>query len=240
MRLSGMKVRGMLFVPLLGAATLPEHGFASRWDEARVALAGPVTGLPVAGVLGFVLLATPVAGQADPTLRSALAMAVLWALGVNFLNLLPAVPLDGGRVLSCLTASLPAVVRGGLAFAPIAGLAIVMLLARPGEMLIPGLLFVFVAAVLTRAMLRRQSVQAWMHALPNPLASLRASLRDVTHAVSGKAREDVDGGVAPTPLSGGQTVVVLAVYVVEAALLLAAASLCESYLGLFERLKDGG
>ena len=32
MRIIGLRVRGIMFVPLLGAATLPEHGFSTRWD----------------------------------------------------------------------------------------------------------------------------------------------------------------------------------------------------------------
>ncbi len=210
MRLSGMKVRGVVFVPLFGAATLPEHSFSSRSDEARVSLAGPATGLLTAGALALVLAAGPPSWLG----ADAVGVALLWALAVNLLNLVPMPPLDGGRVLACLCAGLPTVPRAVAVFAPIVVVAAVVLFVAAGSQtgLVAAGLFLFVSVSLARTSLRRQSFLDWMTRLPQPLASVRASLRDVTHGFTGRAREDVDGGVAPTPLTGAQAAVVVAVY----------------------------
>jgi Zn-dependent protease len=218
MKLVGIRVRGFLFVPLFGAATLPEHSFNSRWDEARVALAGPVSGLPTAGVIVLLLVTPPV----DWIGRGALGVALLWALGVNVLNLIPILPLDGGRVLASLTATLPRAARTTFAYLPIVALATVSVFVLQGNVLLGALVFVAFAVSVTRMTLRRQDFLGWMEGLPQPLAAVRTSLRDVTYAFSGGAREDLDGGVAVTPLSAGQTAVVLVAWGTAAALLLVA------------------
>jgi Zn-dependent protease len=219
MRLVGIKVRGFVFVPLLGAATLPEHSFPTRWDEARVTLAGPASGLPTAGVLALLALSE----HADWIGKRALGFALLSALAVNLLNLLPVLPLDGGRVLACLTAALPHPVRVAAAYLPIAALAIAARVYLPPPVFVGALIFLGIAVAMTRMTLRRQAFLGWMEALPQPLGAVRASLRDVTHGFTGRAREDADGGVAATPLSAGQIAAVIVIYAVEAALLFAAA-----------------
>lgn len=219
MRMVGMKLRGFLFLPLLGAATVPEHSFATRWNEARVTLAGPATGLPTAGAIVLLL----VAPTAEWIGRGALGLALLWALGVNLLNLVPVLPLDGGRVLTCLTAGLVRPLRLAATFAPIVLLAALAALFLEGAVLIGALVFLGLSVSLTRLNLRRQSFLAWMERLPQPLDAVRAALRDVTHGFSGKAREDADGGVAPTLLTPRQIGVVLVLYVAEAVALCVAA-----------------
>jgi Zn-dependent protease len=221
MRLCGMKVRGVVFVPLFGAATLPEHSFATRDVEARVSLAGPATGLFSAGVLAIVLVVGPPAWMGP----GAVGIALLWALAVNLLNLVPMPPLDGGRVLSCLCAGLPAAPRAVVAYVPIVAVGIVLVIAAWGSQaaIVAAGVFLAFAVSLTNTSLRRQSFLDWMGRLPQPLMAVRASLRDVTHGFTGRAREDVDGGVAPTPLTGGQMVAVVAMYAGLALALLAAA-----------------
>ncbi len=207
MRAVRMKVRGVLFLPAIGAATVPEHGFPSRWDEARVALAGPVTGIPVA-VVAVVLIRA--GAPPHPVL-----VGIVTALIVNLANLAPLMPLDGGRVLLCLTAGLPRRIRTALTFAPLVLVVAGLFAVYREPPALPLALLLAFSFVVTRLALRRQGFHSWMHALPLHVSSLRASLRDVTHAVSGAAREDVDGGVPAAPLTAGQAAAVIVIYIVE-------------------------
>lgn len=237
MRTVGVKLRGFLFLPLLGAATVPEHSFATRWNEARVTLAGPATGLPTAGAI-VALLVTPTGEWIG---RGALGLALLSALGVNLLNLVPVLPLDGGRILSCLTAGLPAALRLFAAFAPIVVLGALAALFLSGPVLVGALVFLGLSVSLTRLNLRRQSFLGWTQRLPQSLDAVRAALRDVTHGFSGRAREDADGGVAPTPLTPRQAGVVLALYAAEAVALFAAARVfLESCPWVLDPFRAGG
>jgi Zn-dependent protease len=235
MRLVGLRVRGFVFVPLFGAATLPEHSFSSRWDEARVALAGPASGLPTAGAIVLLVVAGP------EQYRGVLGVALLWALGVNVLNLIPVLPLDGGRMLATLTASLPPLARAAFAYVPIAVLTLLAVVLLQGNALLGALVFLGFAVSLTRITLRRQAFLGWMERLPQPLGAVRASLRDVTHAFSAGAREDVDGGVAVTPLTSAQVVLVVVAYVAVAGVLLAGAvAFLATCPWVLDDLKGGG
>jgi Zn-dependent protease len=237
MRVLGVGVRGVLFVPLLGGATVPEHSFRSRWDEARIALAGPVTALPTAGVL-FVVWKS---GVASPSLLPLIAAALAWTLLVNLLNLVPVIPLDGGRVLTCLAAGLPPVASAIVCIAPLVAVVGVLIFVLPDSVLIPAGIFVGIAFSITKMTLRRQAIHAWMRALPQSGDALRAALRDVTFGLTGRAREDADGGVAPTPLSVGQTFAVLGIYGAEILALFVAASLVvRAFPKLTEFLAGGG
>lgn len=126
-------------------------------------------------------------------------------------------------MLACLTAGLSRPLRFFAAFAPIALLAALAVRFLPGSVMIGALVFLGLSVSLTRLNLRRQTFLAWTERLPQSLDSVRSALRDVTHGFSGRAREDADGGVAPTPLTPKQIGVVLVLYVVEAVALFAAA-----------------
>ncbi len=97
MRRYGMPVKGVYFIPFLGAAAVAENSFPSRKAETWIALAGPLVGLATALVPFGLYLAT----------GSALAAAVAGWIGmVNLFNLLPINPLDGGRVMKSIASSL--------------------------------------------------------------------------------------------------------------------------------------
>ncbi|HET9594902.1 MAG TPA: site-2 protease family protein [Anaeromyxobacteraceae bacterium] len=96
MRRTGMKVRGLYFVPLLGALAVTEDAFTSRRQQAYVALNGPLWGSLAALAPAGLFLAT-----GDPMWGT---IAAFWAL-VNLFNLLPIAPLDGGRVLQAFAFS---------------------------------------------------------------------------------------------------------------------------------------
>jgi Zn-dependent protease len=108
MRRCGVKVRGIYFIPFLGGAAVHEAPIADRSAQAYVSLNGPLWGLylTLAVVVGF--YAT---GQRYPWLA---VVAAIFA-AVNLFNLLPIIPLDGGRTLSAIAFSVGS--RVGLASA---------------------------------------------------------------------------------------------------------------------------
>ncbi len=96
MRRTGMKVRGMYFIPFLGALAVTEDAFTSRRQQAYVALSGPIWGSALALVPAGLYLWTH-----DPLFA---AVASWWAL-INLFNLLPIAPLDGGRIMQAFAYS---------------------------------------------------------------------------------------------------------------------------------------
>jgi Zn-dependent protease len=92
-RRQGLPVSAPVFVPFLGAAILLREMPHNAWKEARLALAGPLL-----GSLGALLL-WGLALVYDSDLLLALAY---FGFFLNLFNLLPIVPLDGGRVVGAL------------------------------------------------------------------------------------------------------------------------------------------
>jgi Zn-dependent protease len=96
MKRRGMKTKGMYFIPLFGAAAVPGEDFPNREAENFVALMGPTVGLFLAGLSYLVFLIT-----ADIEFVAAAG----WLAMINLINLLPIMPLDGGRVLRSISFS---------------------------------------------------------------------------------------------------------------------------------------
>jgi Zn-dependent protease len=99
-RRAGLRVRGITLWMLGGVAQLEDEPASPR-DDLRVAIVGPAISLAVA--VGFGVAAVGLAALGVPTL----AVAVLGWLAVGnvalaVFNLIPAAPLDGGRVLRAL------------------------------------------------------------------------------------------------------------------------------------------
>ena len=96
MRLSGYRDLNVFFIPFLGAAATGRKDDATPWQRLFVYLAGPVPGL----ILGAVCIhyAFETAGEVQSWLIQFGALA----LALNFFNLLPFLPLDGGRVVETL------------------------------------------------------------------------------------------------------------------------------------------
>jgi Zn-dependent protease len=109
-RRQGLPVSAPVFIPFMGAAILLREMPHNAWREARMALAGPLV-----GALGAALcwsLAT--------AFHSDLLLALAYfGFFLNLFNLLPIVPLDGGRVVAALH---PAIWVVG--FAALAGLVV--------------------------------------------------------------------------------------------------------------------
>ncbi|HZY03164.1 MAG TPA: site-2 protease family protein [Anaeromyxobacteraceae bacterium] len=138
MRRSGMKVRGLYFVPFLGALAVAEDSFTSRRQQAYVALSGPIWGSVLALLPAGLWLWT---GAADWA-----AVAAWWAL-LNLFNLLPIAPLDGGRVMHAFAwsfssslglAASVAGLLGAVALGASLGLSLVWLVAGLGAMELAG------------------------------------------------------------------------------------------------------
>jgi Zn-dependent protease len=105
LRRQGVPASAPLFIPFLGAVVGMKQMPHDAWREARVALAGPILGsLGAAAVLGI--------GEAiDSDLLVALAVTGFF---LNLFNLLPIVPLDGGRAMAAVHPALWAVGLAGL------------------------------------------------------------------------------------------------------------------------------
>lgn len=97
MKRCGMRVKGMYFIPLLGAAAVADEEFPSRNDEVFIALMGPLWGLAFSAAI-----AVPYFVWEAPIW----AVMAAWMALINLFNLLPIVPLDGGRIFKSMAFSL--------------------------------------------------------------------------------------------------------------------------------------
>ena len=123
-RRQGLPVSAPVFIPFMGAAIILREMPHNAWREARMALAGPLV-----GSLGA-LLCWGLAVAYNSSLLLALAY---FGFFLNLFNLLPIVPLDGGRVVAALHPAIWIVgftaLAGLVYFAPNPILLIVLVLA---------------------------------------------------------------------------------------------------------------
>jgi len=103
LRREGIRASAPMFVPFLGAAIFSKSLGEDALAEARVGLAGPVLG--TAGAIACLALAEATGSD----LLRALAYVGFF---LNLFNLLPVVPLDGGRAMAAMA---PAMWLAGLA-----------------------------------------------------------------------------------------------------------------------------
>ena len=105
LRRQGVPASAPLFIPFLGAVVGMKQMPQDAWREARVALAGPLLGsLGAAAVWGL-------GAWLDSDLLRALAFTGFF---LNLFNLLPIVPLDGGRAVAAVHPALWALGLAGL------------------------------------------------------------------------------------------------------------------------------
>jgi Zn-dependent protease len=89
----GLPVSAPLFIPFLGALITLKQMPHNAWNEAKLAIAGPIVGSAGAAAIWIAGLAT------DSNHLKALAFLGFF---INLFNLLPVVPLDGGRIVGAL------------------------------------------------------------------------------------------------------------------------------------------
>jgi Zn-dependent protease len=105
LRVRGIKANALVFIPLLGAFTSWQPTEQRPYQEAETALAGPII-----GTVGALALAEYGHVHGSGLLRALAFTGLL----INLLNLIPLVPLDGGRVADLLYPWVWAVVGVGL------------------------------------------------------------------------------------------------------------------------------
>jgi Zn-dependent protease len=94
LRREGIPASAPMFIPFLGAVVMARSLGDDATAEARVGLAGPIL-----GTLGALAL-IPIAASTGNDFWYALAFTGLF---LNLFNLLPVVPLDGGRAMAALS-----------------------------------------------------------------------------------------------------------------------------------------
>lgn len=94
LRREGIEASAPMFIPFLGAAVMAKSLGDDATAEARVGLAGPIL-----GTLGCLAL-LPLAWSSGDDFWYAL---IFTGLFLNLFNLLPVVPLDGGRAMAALS-----------------------------------------------------------------------------------------------------------------------------------------
>ena len=94
MKLKGIPVGAMIFIPMMGAAVMMRQMPQNARDEAEVGIAGPIAGTIASS---FCLFMATLPG-------ASLVWAALAYFGffINLFNLVPIVPFDGGRVLAAI------------------------------------------------------------------------------------------------------------------------------------------
>jgi Zn-dependent protease len=88
MKIFGYRNMRMFFIPFFGAAVSGQNRTISGWKKALVSLAGPLPGIFLGAFLCVAAIATGIAWMR----RCAVLLVIL-----NLFNLLPLLPLDGGR-----------------------------------------------------------------------------------------------------------------------------------------------
>lgn len=93
MKLKGIPVGGMIFIPLMGAAVLMNRMPKNARDEAEVGIAGPIAGAIASSICLALAIVYP------GTIWAPLAY---FGFLINLFNLIPIVPFDGGRILAAI------------------------------------------------------------------------------------------------------------------------------------------
>jgi Zn-dependent protease len=145
MRWFGYEDTSIFFLPLFGAAALGRKDDATLFQKVMVLMAGPMPGILLSvGLWQYLFwfgrsidsIITP------PLLDVAIAETLLWMLTLNFFNILPIFPLDGGKVVGLLLFSFNPTIDAtfkGIA----AGILILLGVSASPVLMILGMLIAF-------------------------------------------------------------------------------------------------
>jgi len=97
MKRTGMKTKGIYFIPFFGGAAVPDEDFTTRKQEAYVALMGPVFGL------GLTLIVLSLFFITHNNMWAGIAA---WMALINAFQFLPIHPMDGGRIIKSICMSI--------------------------------------------------------------------------------------------------------------------------------------
>jgi Zn-dependent protease/CBS domain-containing protein len=157
----GIKTKDIILLPIGGVARL-ERIPREPGKEFLIAIAGPLVNVVIAGVLcGVILLTLPVPSieeiDEDLLRTPGVGTFLIQLLGINIgmvvFNMIPAFPMDGGRILRSALASvmeytratrIAAVIGQGVAVAM--GITAMFLLKQPQPLLLLVAVFVFLGA----------------------------------------------------------------------------------------------
>lgn len=95
LKLKGMPVGGIVFVPFFGAMTLLQRLPTNAKDDAEISIGGPIAGAISAGVCLAI-------AEIQPDPRNIWMALAYFGFFINLLNLIPVVPFDGGRILGAV------------------------------------------------------------------------------------------------------------------------------------------
>ncbi len=101
MKMKGIPVGGLIFIPLLGAAVFMRQMPKNAKDEAEVGIAGPIAGALASSVCLLLALHFSQSYTYVP-LSNIWAPLAYFGFFINLFNLIPIVPFDGGRVLAAI------------------------------------------------------------------------------------------------------------------------------------------
>jgi Zn-dependent protease/CBS domain-containing protein len=102
----GIKTRKILLLPIGGVAQM-EKIPEKPWEGLLVSLAGPFLNLVIAGILYayFKVIEGGIPQGISPMIKGSFLIRLMWVnLGLALFNLLPAFPMDGGRILRSILA----------------------------------------------------------------------------------------------------------------------------------------